>query len=141
MAVATSFPFQDSGLIRLANDYVLECANTDARIMPFAVVDACDEKAAVSEAERCLRKRRLRRAERWPTTKGASVADERRRIEGLARFLEHKGIPLVLHLNEQVGHDYPGKTPADFAEVVRLAEDPSLPPDDSCPHGRRHLLL
>jgi hypothetical protein len=126
MSVAFCFPFRDAGLVRLVNDYVLECARLDARILPFAVVDTHDEKAAVSEAERCLRKG-ARGVGEMAYYEGGFGADERRRLEGLACFLEQTGLPLLLHLNEQVGHDYPGKTPVDFAEVVRFVEThPSL---------------
>ena len=126
MAVATCFPFRDAGLIRLVNDYVLECARLDARILPFVVVDTHDEKAAVSEAERGFQKGARGVGEIAYYERGFG-ADERRRIEGLARFLEQRDAPLMLHLNEQVGHDYPGKTSIDFAEVVRLVEaHPSL---------------
>jgi hypothetical protein len=126
MAVATCFPFQDSGLVRLVNDYVLESARLDARIVPFVVVDTQDESAAVSEAERCFQKG-ARGVGELAYYEGGFGADERRRLEGFARFLEQMGLPLLLHLNEQVGHDYPGKTPVDFAEVVRFVEaHPSL---------------
>ncbi len=126
MAVATCFPFRDPGLIRLANDYVLECARLDTRILPLVVVDAHDEKAAVSEAERCFQKGARGVGEMAYYERGFG-ADERLRLEGIARFLEQNGRPLMLHLNEQVGHHYHGKTAVDFAEVVRFVEThPSL---------------
>ena len=126
MAVATCFPFRDPGLIRLVNDYVLECARVDGRILPLVVVDALDEKAAVSEAERCLEKG-ARGVGEMAYYDGGFGAENRRRLEGLGRFLEAAGRPLMLHLNEQVGHAYPGKTPVDFAEVARFVEaHPSL---------------
>ena len=126
MAVATCFPFQDTGLVRLANDYVLECARLDRRILPLVVVDGLDEKAALSEAERCLKKgaRGVGEMAYYETGFGS---EERARIEGLCRFLADEGLPLMLHLNEQVGHKYHGKTRIDFAEVVRfVGAHPSL---------------
>jgi uncharacterized protein len=126
MAVAAPFPFEDPGLIRLANDYVLECARLDPRILPLAVVDTGDERAALSEAERCLQKGARGIGEMAYYDKGFGD-DERRGLDGIARLLSEAGKPLMLHLNEQIGHAYPGKTAVDFGEVVRFVEaHPSL---------------
>lgn len=126
VAVAASFPFRDQGLIRAANDYVLECARVDGRILPLAVVDTGDEKAAVSEVRRCLGKgaRGVGEVAYYDTGFGG---DERKGLESIARLLEDEDKPLMLHLNEQIGHVYPGKTRVDFGEVVRFVEaHPSL---------------
>lgn len=119
--VATSFPFRDPGLVRLVNDYLLECARLDPRILPLAVVDGRDGEAALSEAERCLGKGACGVGEMAYYEKGLG-GQELGTIEALADFLSHEGKPLLLHLNEQVGHDYPGKTSIDFNEVVRFVE-------------------
>jgi hypothetical protein len=125
-AVATCFPFRDGGLIRLANDYVLDAARTDRRIIPFIVVDRHDEQAALIEAERCLA-RGARGVGELAWYEGAFGEAERKGLEGLARYMEQTGMVFMMHLNEQVGHFYPGKTAADFGEVGRLVQGhPSL---------------
>jgi predicted TIM-barrel fold metal-dependent hydrolase len=125
-AVVTCFPFRDPGLVRLANDYILESARMDARILPLAVVDADDEKRAVSEAERCLQKGARGIGEIAHYERGFD-REARRKLEGIARLCVTADKPLLLHLNEQVGHPYSGKTSVDFAEVVRFVQDhPSL---------------
>jgi predicted TIM-barrel fold metal-dependent hydrolase len=118
-AVAACFPFNDGGLIRLANDYVLDVARKDKRILPFVAVDRRNEDAAVSEAERCLNAGAYGVGE-IGYYDGCFSERERKNLEGLARYLEETGMVLMLHLNEQVGHDYVGKTRIDFAEVVRF---------------------
>jgi predicted TIM-barrel fold metal-dependent hydrolase len=126
MAAAFSFPFRDPGLTRLANDYVLECGRGDARILPLAVVDTADGEGAVAEAGRCLEQgaRGVGELAYYDTGFGSN---ERRGLEGVARLLGEAGKPLMLHLNEQVGHHYPGKMSVDFGEVVRFVEShPSL---------------
>jgi predicted TIM-barrel fold metal-dependent hydrolase len=125
-AVATCFPFRDGGLIRLANDYVLDTARTDSRIIPFIVVDRHDEKGALTEAERCFAQG-ARGVGEIAWYEGAFGEAERKGLEGLARYMEQTGMVFMMHLNEQVGHPYPGKTAADFGEVARLIQDhPSL---------------
>ncbi len=120
-AATMSFPFADNGLNRIANDYVLELAKQDARIIPFVVVDTREEGAAFTEAQRCIDKGARGVGELAYYESGF---DERKRkeLEGLAHFLEEKQSILIMHLNEQVGHRYPGKIHADFEEVVRLVE-------------------
>ena len=41
------------GAIRAANDYVLDVAKTDKRVLPFVAVDLRGGRSAVAEAERC----------------------------------------------------------------------------------------
>lgn len=119
--IAACFPFSDGGLIRLANDYAIEAAKGDERIVPFIVTDRQNEADAVAEAQRCAGKGARGVGEMaWyerPFGEG-----ERKRMEGLAGYLEQEGMVFMMHLNEQVGHAYPGKGRADFAEVVRLVQ-------------------
>jgi predicted TIM-barrel fold metal-dependent hydrolase len=121
-AVVTCFPFADDALVRDANDYVLDAGRADGRLIPFVTVDRCHEGKAVAEAERCL-KQGARGVGEIAWYDRAFGEEERRRLEGLARFMEETGMVFMMHLNEQVGHPYPGKAAADFAEVTRLIED------------------
>ncbi len=41
-AVITAFPFKDRGLITACNDYVLDMARRDPKLIPFAMVDVED---------------------------------------------------------------------------------------------------
>ena len=139
-AVALSFPFEDGGLIRAANDYVLDVAKTDKRVLPFVAVDLRGGRSAVAEAERCsgLGARGVGELAYYKEGFGER---ERTGLEELARFMEQKGMLLMLHVNEQVGHDYPGKARMDFAQVVSFVQaHPGLKLILS-PYGGRHLLL
>ncbi len=119
--IAACFPFSDPGLIRLVNDYVLEAAKADARIVPFIVTDRGNEAGAVAEARRCAAKGAKGVGEMAWYERPFGEA-ERKCMEGLAGYLEEAGMVFMMHLNEQVGHDYPGKGRADFGEVVRLVQ-------------------
>ncbi len=122
MAVVTGFPFEDGGLISAANDYLLEMAALDPRIIPFIAVDRRNEGTAMREVERCIESGARGVGELAYNDTGFSD-DERRGLRGLGEYLQEKGLPLMLHLNEQVGHDYAGKTHIDFGSVLRFAED------------------
>jgi len=120
--VATCFPFRDGEVLRLANDYVLETARSDRRIIPFIGVDRHDEEAALTEARRCF-KEGARGVGEMAWYEGAFGERERKGLEGLAGYMEQTGTVFMMHLNEQVGHVYPGKTKADFGEVARFVQD------------------
>jgi hypothetical protein len=120
-AVVCGFPFQDGGLIRCGNDYVLDIARSDKRILPLISIDRRHEQTAVSEAERCLKQGARGVGEIAYYDTGFSEG-ERKSLEGLARYLEETGMVLMLHLNEQVGHHYAGKTDVNFGEVVRFVQ-------------------
>lgn len=106
--VATSivfgFAFADQGLCRLANDYVLEAVKAHpGRLAGLACVSP-EAPGATEEAERCLDAGLSGCGELVPRERG---------IEGgwddLAVCLAERNAPLLLHANEPVGHEYPGK--------------------------------
>jgi hypothetical protein len=126
LAAAGCFPFRDASLLRLANDYVLDAAKKDRRIMPFILVDRYDEAKALDEARRCfeLGAAGVGEIAWYDAPFGAS---ERKSLDALAAYMEQTGMALLMHLNEPVGHRYPGKTEADFREVATFVEaHPSL---------------
>lgn len=119
--VAACFPFEDDGLIRAANDYVLDVAKRDERVLPFVTVGLRGGRSAVAEAERCfgLGARGVGELAYY----GEGFGERQRTgLDGVARFMEQNGMVLMLHVNEQVGHDYPGKARIDFAQVVSLLQ-------------------
>jgi uncharacterized protein len=120
-AVIVSFPFEDSGLIRLCNDYLIETAREDGRLLPLIAVDRKDEEAAIGEIERCAQSGARGVGEVSYYERGFSER-ERMSLEGLARFLEEQSMVLMVHVNEQVGHAYPGKCYVDFPSLARFVQ-------------------
>ncbi len=119
--VTGCFPFSDAACVRLANDYVLDIARKDGRIIPFVLVDRDDGDKALAEARRCFGKgaRGVGEIAWYDRPFGAG---ERKSIDALAAYMERTGMVLLMHLNEPVGHCYPGKTEADFNEVAAFVE-------------------
>ena len=120
-AVITAFPFKDRGLITACNDYILDMARRDPKLIPFAMVDVEDETLALAEAARSfsLGARGIGELAFYDTGFGAA---ERKGLESLADYAEKNDLPLMIHVNEQVGHVYHGKTRMDFQELVVLVE-------------------
>jgi uncharacterized protein len=120
-AVVTSFPFTDASLVRACNDYVLELARTDTRVIPFVTVDMEDETAARDEAERCVIRgaRGIGEIAFYDTGYGKR---ERQKLHVVAAYAAQQGIPVMLHVNEQVGRAYHGKTIMDLQEILSFIE-------------------
>lgn len=119
-ACAFGFPWHSDETTRRCNDYVLEGARRfPGRIVPFACVNPLRGRRAVAEAERCLASgaKGLGEIAVYGQPLGRDV---RRQIAPLAELCREAAVPLLLHVNEPVGHAYPGKSPVDLAQVYAL---------------------
>ncbi|MBN2333083.1 MAG: amidohydrolase [Deltaproteobacteria bacterium] len=108
-AVVFGFPWRDMGVARLCNDYILEKVRTyPDRLIGLACFGFDDPSEAAAEAERCL------------AAGLQGVGELAFYIEGFTQevvnaffpvieVLRTAGRPLMLHTNEPVGHQYPGK--------------------------------
>jgi predicted TIM-barrel fold metal-dependent hydrolase len=118
-AVALGFPWSDSELVRRHNDYVGEAAGRwGGRLLPFVCVDPRAPTAA-GEVERCLAAGVCGVGELAFYT---DVLDERL-IEALypiASGCRSRRVPIMLHANEPVGHEYPGKAEVPPGALYRL---------------------
>jgi uncharacterized protein len=119
--VVCGFPFRDEGLLVLQNDYLLEARKADRGMWPLVVVNAADEEKAAAEMERCLAKGAVGVGEMayYDTGLGRRELES---LDSLAQILESRNAALMLHVNEQVGHEYKGKMKMDPPEIVRFVE-------------------
>jgi len=115
--IAYGFPFRDRGILRLSNDYILEVANKNRRIIPFACVNMDDSRGAPREAERCLSLGAQGLGELALYSRCLDTR-EIKKLEPIARIAEDYNVPLTLHVNEQIGHAYRGKARMDFNTIV-----------------------
>lgn len=119
-AVTFGFAFRDAGLCRACNDYVLEAGRrAPGRLIPFAVVNPADPRSACDEALRCLEAGAAGLGELMPDGQGF-VLDDAILDELLALARAHRA-PVMIHVNERLGHDYAGKGSQGPEEAYRLA--------------------
>ena len=139
-AVITAFPFKDRGLIIACNDYILDMAGRDPKLIPFAMVDLEDETFALTEAERLfhLGARGIGELAFYETGFGEK---ERKGLDNLADYAQKNALPLMIHVNEQVGHAYHGKTKMDFQELVVFVQTHPGTRYDSVSSRGRYLFL
>jgi predicted TIM-barrel fold metal-dependent hydrolase len=108
-AVTFGFAFADLGLCRTCNEYVLESARKRPdRLIPLALVNPRAGKAALVEARRCLESGARGIGELMPEGQGFEITDFAL-LDPLMALARQFGVPVLLHVNELVGHDYPGK--------------------------------
>ena len=118
-AVAMGFPWSDPDLVRRHNDYVGEAADRwGGRLLPFVCVDP-RASAAANEVERCLAAGMRGVGELAFYT---DVLDEwlMEALDPIASNCQARQVPIMLHANEPVGHDYPGKADVPAGGLYRL---------------------
>jgi uncharacterized protein len=123
MAVLCAFPW--AGLKRCAenNDYLLEVAAArPERFLSFAVTNPAHGRAAVEEARRCLEAGARGLGELHAQPQGFDPCDGRV-MAPLVDLAMEFDVPLMVHVNEPVGHDYPGKGPVTPQVIYRFVRD------------------
>ena len=109
VSVALGFAWQDEGLCREHNDYLLDAARTSGgRVVPFCTLPLGAGPAAVaSEAGRCLAAGARGFGELRPENQGCDLGGPTG--ETLAAIAVEADVPLLFHVSEPVGHAYAGK--------------------------------
>jgi hypothetical protein len=120
-SVIFGFPWQNIDTCRLNNDYILEAVvRNPERLLGFCCVDALHPEAA-AEVERCLKAGLSGVGELAFYTSGIDdrCLSSLEPIMALARWFD---CPVMLHTNEPVGHQYPGKSPNTLLQIYTLLQ-------------------
>lgn len=115
-AVIFGFPWRDADLVRQHNDYVLEAVH---RYPDRLVGLGCFSpllRGAAKETERCLDAGLAGVGELAVYGDGLTAEVSDLLEEVMAITLDHDAI-LLMHTNEPVGHQYPGKTPMTLGQI------------------------
>jgi predicted TIM-barrel fold metal-dependent hydrolase len=124
-AVVFGFAFKDCGISRLQNDYALDiAARNPGKLLAMAVLDP-ESPGALAEAERCLSLGACGVGEVFPAGHGFDLCGTAmKKVAGLCR---EAGVPVLIHVSELVGHEYPGKGDVGPLAAYRFAaENPGL---------------
>jgi len=119
-SVICGFPWKDPGLCREGNDFLLHCFhNHPHRLIPFACLPLNSLRQAQKELDRCLSLGIRGVGELALYDRGLAPSDLRR-LTSIGLALSGGEIPLLIHTNEPVGHDYPGKTLKSLQSIYQL---------------------
>ncbi len=119
-SVICGFPWEDPGLCREGNDYLLECFRRQPeRVIPLACLPPGSPRRAGAELERCLSSGAQGIGEQASYHREWTRSDVRR-LAATAKILSGSPFSLLLHVGEPVGHEYPGKTATPFRLLYDL---------------------
>ena len=121
-SVIFGFPWQNADHFRRHNDYIIESVQRyPDRLIGFCCFSP-SSPLAPREAERCLEAGLSGVGELAIYDSGISS----RQIAAFKDIMDicaQYDVPLLLHTNEPVGHQYPGKTPMTLSELYRLLKE------------------
>jgi predicted TIM-barrel fold metal-dependent hydrolase len=121
-AVIFGFAFKDQGLCRLVNDYVIEKVRQfSGRLTGFISVSP-NAKGAEKEIERCFAAGLRGIGELFPDGQGFNI-DNEKETRALTGACIERNIPLILHVNEPVGHYYAGKNNIPLKKIEQFVNN------------------
>ena len=118
-SVIFGFPWRTADSFKLNNDYILEAVSRyPDRLIGFCCFDPLHPEV-IDEVERCLEAGISGIGELAFYTSGIdeTCLDALEPIMALAEKFDR---PVMLHTNEPVGHQYPGKSPNTLAQIYAL---------------------
>jgi len=123
-AIAVGWGWRDPALCALHNDYLVDVARAHSRLLPFAAAQPADERS-LDGVDRALAAGLRGIGELMPHAQGYDlddgVAAGRARLAPLVDLARARGVPILTHVSEPVGHSYPGKGSVAPAGFLALA--------------------
>jgi predicted TIM-barrel fold metal-dependent hydrolase len=118
-SVVFGFPWKNSAVFKPHNDYIVEMVQKyPDRLSGFGCFEPAGENV-VAEAERCIAAgvSGIGELAFYQTGIDESALD---RLAPIMELCAGRDLPVLIHTNEPVGHDYHGKTPITMAQIYRL---------------------
>lgn len=120
-SVVCGYPWGGENRCRRENDYLLEChSRYPEQIIPFISLPK-DPEAAIAELKRCVQGGAMGIGELAPGTYGEQLWAQET-MQPIFEAIKAEGLPVLIHVNEPVGHAYPGKGKIRLAEIGTLVE-------------------
>ncbi len=120
-SVVFGFPWNDPGVFKYNNDYVIEAVNKyPDRLLGFGCF-GLDSPEVAKETERCLDAGLVGIGELAFYQSGIDEEAVKKMAPVMA-ICRERDFPVMIHTNEPVGHYYPGKTPVTMSQIYNLAQ-------------------
>jgi len=121
-AVIFGFAFNDPGLCRLVNDYVIEKARQFPDKLTGFMSVSPNAPGMEREIDRCHSAGLKGVGEIFPGGQGFAI-DDKKETRSLTGACMERNIPLIVHANEPVGHGYAGKNDIGLKQIERFIEN------------------
>jgi len=115
-SVVFGFPWEDAEYFRRHNDYIVESVQRyPDRLTGFCCFSPVSPEGA-RETERCL-EQGLSGVGELAVYRSGLTSDVVDALKDVMDLCSSFHVPFLLHTNETVGHDYPGKTPNTLRQI------------------------
>lgn len=119
-SVIFGFPWKNEALFKRHNDYIGELVNRyPGRFIGLGCFDPFSDGAA-EETQRCLQENRLSGIGELAFYQSGIDSSSLARLEPVMEICRNRNLPVLIHTNEPIGHQYPGKTPNTLAQIYQL---------------------
>ncbi len=119
-SVVFGFPWSDSELFRENNDAIMEFASKYGdRIIPFATFGLDNPDKALAETERIV-KNGFRGLGELSAYESGWDSKSLQTLRDCVSLVSSGDKPVMIHVNEPVGHHYPGKIYTDFDGILKI---------------------
>jgi len=109
LSIIFGFAFKDMEMCKKVNDYVIEKVNSfPEKLIGFAVINPLADQA-VKELDRCKKAGLKGVGELFPAGQAFDL-EATEQLSAVSDFCLQNNWPIMIHLNEPVGHYYKGKT-------------------------------
>ncbi len=115
-SVVFGFSFNDTGLCKYVNDYVIEEVKKYPNLIGFAAVNPKD-KGVTYEIERCYNEGLRGIGELFPQGQSIDLSSLHH-TKDMADCCQKYNMPILIHTNEPIGHNYIGKTQTPLTEIA-----------------------
>lgn len=120
-SVVFGFPWENDEFYRMHNDYIIESVlKYPDRFIGFACFDPFNVKAG-NETARCI-EAGLKGAGELAFYQSGIDEESLQRLTPVMAICGEKGLPVLIHTNEPIGHKYPGKTPNTLIQIYNLVK-------------------
>ena len=122
-SVVCGFCWSNHELCQKNNDYILEgMERFPDRIIGLAAIYTKEPENSVLEIERTCKCGMKGVGELIPEPQGVLLSDHKL-IKPIMKTIKELKIPLLLHVNETIGHDYPGKGKTELKQYYNFILD------------------
>lgn len=120
VSVVFGFPWLNPSTCKKHNDYIIESVERHPdRLVGFCCVNPYAPKAE-EEVRRCLEAGLSGVGELALYEEGGITEEAVERIAPIMEQCRQRGLPVLFHTNEPVGHSYPGKTGNTLSQIYNL---------------------
>ncbi len=115
-SVIFGFSFQDMGLCQYVNDYVIEMTKQYKKQLTGFAAIVPSHPQVEQEIERCYKGGLRGIGELFPAGQNFQISDLKQTV-AMADCSKYYQMPILIHTNEPIGHDYIGKTSTSLKEI------------------------